>query len=171
MPIEVRSLIKRRRGRPRNETRRRLELALDGANDAVLADMRKATKTWKRRPTFTARIKRVRGGWVTNVFTDDPRWEWISEGTKPYTIRPRGPGYPLRFNVPYKAATASNRLIARQASVGNTVARAYVVHHPGIKARNLNRRIARRHQKTFRVLVESALAVSFLDKGRSRRVK
>ena len=170
MPIKVKSVIKTRRGRRPNYVRERLNLAIDGAMDSILADLRKATGTWKRKPKFTARIRRTSRAWVTEVFTDDPRWEWISEGTKPYLIFPRKPGGRLRFGYPYSPATASNRLVAREAKVGGDVAYVSYVRHPGIKARNLNRRIARRHEKTFRVLVESALDVNFLDKSRSRRI-
>lgn len=188
MPIQVKSLTGRRRGRPSNYVRRRLELALEAATDELVKDMRQATRTWKRKPVFTFRRRAGRAGnkraWIWNVFTDDPRWEWISEGTgihgpkkRTYKIRPKKPGGRLRFGTPYTPATKAAggagrpRFIAQQASVGGDIVYAKEVTHPGIAPRRLNRTITRRHQKRVRILVESALDVSFLDKGRSRRVR
>jgi hypothetical protein len=62
------------------------------------------------------------------VFTPQPLGGWITKGTPPHVIRPRGPGYPLRFFWP---------------KVGREVRFMYV-NHPGTKP---NRFIGRAYRR------------------------
>lgn len=69
------------------------------------------------------------------VTINDQIYTWVSEGTRPHIIRPKGPGYPLRFQVGYKAKTIPGSLTPSGGGKFGAEVRAFEVHHPGTKPR------------------------------------
>lgn len=69
------------------------------------------------------------------VTIDDKVYVWVSEGTRPHTIRPKAPGYPLRFQIGYKAKTIPGSLNPSGGGKFGPEVFAMQVNHPGTKPR------------------------------------
>lgn len=114
----------------------------------VRTDYEKTTRTWKRKPIFVIKWNSDRTG--ATVGTDNDIYKFIDEGTDgPYPITPKRPGYPLRFNVPYRAKTRVMQIGSGSGGAGAKTVRAMAVEHPGIKARKFTPVILRAHKRTF----------------------
>ena len=118
---------------------------------ASKVDFQVTTQTWQHQPKFETKI----GPFGAAVYTTDQRYQWINNGTDPYTIRPRRASA-LRFNVPFRAKTRPGKIRSGKGSRGKRVVYAKVVHHPGITARNFDIVIWQKWQKEFPVLMQQA---------------
>lgn len=156
MVARMKAIVPKKRGAGAANQRKRIELGYERFIGILENDLNQFVKTWKKKPTFRIVRKRQGRDEVIGVFTDDMRWIWIGQGTKPYIIRPRK-AKALRFKSGYSPATAPNRVIARPAqSFGDTV-HAQEVHHPGIKARKFDERLVKRNEKKFRAFMNDAI--------------
>ncbi len=107
-----------------------------------------AVTKWKNKPKFTPALTLTPKLLVSDVNISGKKkavniWHWIDKGTgkfgpkkRPYIIRPKRPGYPLKFQSGYSAITqpVAKINVGSGKSSGPTV-RAMEVKHPGIKAR------------------------------------
>ncbi len=94
------------------------------------------TAGWSHRPNITAKVTFHGGRDVElEVTVDDQIYMWVSEGTRPHIIRPKGPGYPLRFQSGYKAKTQVGSLTPSGGGKFGPEVRAFEVHHPGTRPR------------------------------------
>jgi hypothetical protein len=115
----------------------------------VKQEYESTTRTWKHKPDFE-----ITGSETTaslDVGTDDKIYGYVDKGTKPHIIKPKRPGYPLRFNATgFKAKTVPNRLNPRAGRPAQppTVA-AMAVKHPGNEARNFSKIIQEHSLKRF----------------------
>jgi hypothetical protein len=127
--------------------------AIAGANAAnrvaerVVLYADQTTRGWQHDVEFVAETDLEWGDMFALTFgTGDRIWNWLDKGTglwgprkAKYPIRPRRPGYPLRFRTGYVARTKPNSFQARLSGGGQATgpeARAMHVMHPGIKSRN-----------------------------------
>ena len=103
---------------------RRDEMRLLGgrARDIWQEEAPKKTGEFARNIRFRTFVRGDRVGFTLS--TPQPLKRWITEGTRPHVIVPRGQGYPLRFEVN-----------------GRTVF-AYRVNHPGTKPHPFDERAA-----------------------------
>jgi hypothetical protein len=132
----------------------------------LLAYFEKVTKSWRNAPTFVAQEKITRGGTSISVWPTGPNamiWRYVSRGTQPHIIRPKGRGYPLRFlwggYGSYKArTTTSGGYNGPGRVVGGKIHRPPQVSHPGNKARNFEKHIARWYAPQFRRTMKNAVA-------------
>lgn len=110
----------------------------------MLDDFKRTTKTWKHKPTFSAKVDYGAsvGGVRIQVATDDPIYGYVDLGTKPHIIKPRKKGYPLKFQTGGQPKTEPEVILSVPGRVGKNTARAMVVHHPGTKARKFTKVIA-----------------------------
>ena len=133
---------------------------------ALLAYFEKVTKSWRNRQFFRA----IRHITQTEVRVDvrpigknADIWRYVSRGTRPHIIRPRGAGYPLRFMWggygSYKArTTTSGGYNGPGKVVGGKPTFRMSVKHPGNKARNFEKHIARWYAPQFRRTMKNAVA-------------
>jgi len=94
------------------------------------------TAGWSHRPDISAEITFHGGRDVElQVTINDQIYTWVSGGTRPHVIRPKGPGYPLRFQSGYKAKTIPGSLTPSGGGKFGPEVRAFEVHHPGTAPR------------------------------------
>lgn len=121
----------------------------------VREDYERTTKSWDEQPTFIIKFDADRLGGT--VSTSNKIYHYVDAGTKPHIIKPKRPGYPLRFNVPFKPKTSVMQIKSGAGSRGNTTVRAMVVHHPGTKARKFTQVIQRAHNRAFKRKLEQEI--------------
>jgi len=132
---------------------------------ALLAYFEKVVKSWANAPEFKAKKKITRTEMsvsVTPAGTNADIWRYVSGGTRPHIIRPKGK-YPLRFQWggygSYKARTSTSGGYRGPGRViGGEQVRFMQVNHPGNKARNFERHIARWYAPVFRRTMKNAMA-------------
>ncbi len=145
-------------------------------------EYRKWTSTWQSKPRYKVTIKRdVRKGMITGVVSPTADegllriMHWLNVGTglhgprgSRYPIRPKEPGYPLRFRQTYTPATQPGVIQSvGKASYSGGLVQAWEVMHPGIRARNIVERIITvRSAKYFRGMhkaLNRAMIASFRE--------
>lgn len=110
-----------------------------GVAEAIRADFKATTITWKHKPRFE---KRTKGFADIEIVTDDKIWIMLNYGTKPHLIlpKPTNKSQRLRFRWDgfgsYKAKTKPNFLGSKGATYPKTLVSRRMVRHPGTKARN-----------------------------------
>lgn len=132
----------------------------------LIAYFDKVTASWNNQPQFKARKIINPTGISIEVKPSGPNkkiWEYVSFGTRPHPIKPRGKGYPLRFMWggygSYKArTTTSGGYNGPGKVVGGKVTFRMRVKHPGNKARNFEKHIARWYKPKFERTMKNAVA-------------
>lgn len=137
----------------------------DFADDMERA-LKQPTLTWSKPVTFTRRVDAGATWFRVVVETDDDRYRWTSEGTKPHTIRARIIGGVTRstqarrgvlaFAKFSKAKTAPGQLVAGPGYAGGGMAYAQAVKHPGTKARRFPKAAAKVLKPVFRFRATAA---------------
>ena len=126
----------------------------------------RVTKSWINQPKFASKFRISRRSATVDVFPigiNANIWKYVSKGTRPHVITPKGQGYPLRFKWggkgSYKPRTTTSGGYKGPGKVvrGKTV-RFVRVNHPGNKARNFERHIARWYAPQFRRTMKNAVA-------------
>ncbi|MFZ9755850.1 MAG: hypothetical protein ACO3DK_07455 [Bacteroidia bacterium] len=107
----------------------------------TVRELKRETSYWKRAAVFD--INETDEG--ATISTNDPRYTWVDEGTKPHVIRPRNarvlrwlPGSRVRNEIARRNAMADRSDVAQYASS---------VNHPGIRPRNFTDTVLRRREK------------------------
>ena len=135
---------------PRAVRQEVLEGAGETGQTRALSLFERVTRTWRHKPSFRVRADvrptfvKVAGG------TDDPVFQYVDLGTRPHTIEPRGPGYPLRFASGYRAKTIPGTLSGRRGGSFGREVRAMRVRHPGTRARRFSEMIGKDTLETIR---------------------
>lgn len=128
--------------------------ALNAQALAIKVDFEVTTQTWADQPGF--RIDDA-GPYARIIGTDDANYARLNEGTAPHTIAPRS-GRVLVFRTPFQAKTVPNSISSGPGRRGDTtVIRSGVVHHPGTKARQWDKAIAKKHRRLFRTVMQRAI--------------
>jgi hypothetical protein len=133
---------------------------------ALLTYFRRVTKSWTNEPEFNAKRTITRDAMAVYVNPFGPNadiWKYVSLGTKPHVIRPKGKGYPLKFEWggygSYKSkTTTSGGYKGPGKVVGGKTVRFMQVKHPGNKARRFEKHIARWYAPQFRRTMKNAVA-------------
>lgn len=141
----------------------RQEIIREGIDDAKrqAINMAKATvRTWKGKPTFKGRFFATADQIGVDVTPQGPnaqKWIWLTLGTRKKYPIPKSGRRLLRFRAGYRAKTRVRVIGSRGGgSFGPTVFAQRVIH-PGIKAREFEKEMARRLRKRFKKRVERAL--------------
>lgn len=113
----------------------------------VERDLESTTRTWKHKPKFYTGVSEAGGDYAITAGTDDLRYKWINDGTKPHIIRPRRAPF-LRFRVGGSPKTQPGIIGSGPGSQGDQWRTAQFVQHPGITKRDFMRKIQERRQKT-----------------------
>lgn len=120
---------------------------------------------WENKPDFKARKVIRPSSYTVYVYPAGASadiWRYVSQGTRPHIIKPKGAGYPLKFKWggkgSYKArTTTSGGYKGPGKVVGGKVVRFMKVNHPGNKARNFEKHIARWYNKRFVATMDAAI--------------
>lgn len=138
--------------------------AVEREGRKILKDYENIVKTWKHKPEFkvSTSVTAKTGGVLLEVWTDSKTEEglifkFVDEGTKPHEIRPKGPGYPLRFASAFQPKTKPRTLSSSAGKTGPRDTRAWVVQHPGTEAREYTDEIEKKWQKPFAKDMQDAM--------------
>jgi hypothetical protein len=143
-----------------------IEKALDTiVKPDLLVYFDKVVKSWKNQPEFrvrkTIRLENMR----VYVYPAGPNaeiWKYVSLGTRPHIIKPKGAGYPLRFKWggygSYKPRTTTSGGYNGPGKVaGGKTVHFMRVNHPGNKARGFEKHIARWYKPRFQRIMNDAV--------------
>jgi muconolactone delta-isomerase len=107
----------------------------------TVRELQRQTSYWKRPAVFD--INDTEDG--ATISTDDPRYTWVDEGTRPHVIRPRNsrilrwlPGSSVRNEIARRNNMANRQDVAQFTPV---------VNHPGIRPRHFTDTVMARREK------------------------
>lgn len=122
---------------------------------AVKREFGLTVRTWNKKPDFEI----DETGENVEVKTDDKIYGYVDKGTRPHIIKPKKPGYPLRFNSQgFKPKTVSNSIYARAGRAAQPPQiRAMQVKHPGFVGRFFTVQLAKRSRARFKRNIDKAL--------------
>lgn len=130
--------------------------AAEKTQDIILKEYKAITRTWKHTVTFKVRGPFIRGGRVIGeVTTTDKIYNFVTGGTRAHIIRPRRKF--LRFRTGYRSKTSPRVLGSTAGGSFGAFVLSRGVRHPGIKAREFEQEIARRHEPAHIKRVEAAI--------------
>lgn len=144
----------------------RLELlnGLRAVGKKVLKDFELTTKTWDHKPKFELAISLKGKGPQFLAGTDDEIYRYVNEGTKPHRIRPKR-AKALRFQGTYRAKTTPGVIGSRGGGSSGDVIFSQGVQHPGTKARNFDKQIGKKWEKSFRNEMHEAMKRAKIKSG------
>lgn len=132
------------------------KFANEFANDMLL-DFELTTAFWEHKVKFEKLID-VSGAKVEILIgTDDEIYGYVNNGTKPHKIKPKGKGYPLAFMVGGSPKTTPGKAVSSKGTLGTLPVKAMEVDHPGTKAREFDKQIAKKFEKKFANTAQKAL--------------
>ena len=131
---------------------------------ALVKEFGKVVQNWENKPRFAARKYTNQGAIEVAVYPTGKNkaiWRYVSEGTRPHTIRPKN-AKALRFvwggPGSYKPKTTTKPSWGGPGTVsGGEVVYRQEVHHPGTEARNFEKYIADQYRARFRKEIENAM--------------
>ena len=136
--------------------RKELRGALKGTGKLILSDFKKTTRTWNNKPTFQKKGPlRGKGELAVEVFTENKVYAFVTRGTRAHIIRPARASS-LRFHSGFSPKTRVRVIGSRGGSRSGSTVFAKQVSHPGSKARDFDKEIAKRRQKNLNNLVRLA---------------
>lgn len=125
---------------------------------AIHRDYEKTVATWRHKPKFYA----TRRGTIWYIGTNDTIYGYVEMGTAAHIIRPKDPRGFLHFNRfgfrPKSRVNYIDSYNGSPATRGETYTKE--VHHPGTKARNFSKQIAKKREGQFAKLVRQAVRES-----------
>lgn len=89
------------------------------------------------------------------VWCDDKRLLWVDDGVRPHVEYAHGRA--MVFQASYQAKSKPNRILRGSGSYGGSIVFARRVNHPGIKPRNISKRIAEQTQRNLNREVLAAI--------------
>lgn len=90
------------------------------------------------------------------IATNDARFKWVDDGVRPHTIMARNRKR-MAFPGTYQAKTTPGRVLRGSGRYGGGMVYARIVRHPGIRARNISKRIAEQTQRNVEREVSEAI--------------
>jgi len=161
------SFVKAIKLRPFNKRAMRLSIVagLEEFAEIVQGDLEKTTRTWAEPVDFDIEItqtsKVLEGVKDVKITfeTDDMRWIWTDEGTKPHIIKPKPSNKRglLFFNSKFTPKTKPGSLRSGKGFSGPPKVSKAIVHHPGTKAREFSQQIKKKRALKFRQVMNAAL--------------
>lgn len=134
----------------------------------IKADFEKTTATWKHKPKFEVMVSLTKPGPTVVVDTNDEIYRYVNDGTEAHVILPKK-AKALRFPGTFTSKTVPGVLEARQGSSGGGDVFAKGVLHPGTKARNFDKMIARKWQGLFKREMEAVMRDVAIASGHALR--
>jgi len=143
-----------------DEVEAAIEKSLDANARATQAEYEKTVATWNDKPVFT--ITKTKYG--RSIGTRDKIYKFVDGGTRPHIIKPKGPGYPLRFATGGSPKTKPQIVSSYNGKPGDQPRAAYLVHHPGTKARGFTKILTVRARERQHLYFRDALKLVFHGK-------
>lgn len=154
------SVVKAKQIKPARLKEKEMRLELLNELRKVAKDIRKdfekTTSTWKHKPKFEEVISLAGGGPSVLVGTDDEIYRYVNEGTKKHIIKPKKAKI-LRFPGTYSAKTRPGVIGSSAGGPSGDDVFAHAVMHPGTKARNFEKAISDKWDKTYKRRMEEAM--------------
>jgi len=110
--------------------------------------LQKTVTTWSSKPVFKTEAKTVRDEVRGRAWTEDDRWNWTDQGTRPHYITARRGKY-LTFATGGKPKTKVRTLGSGRGTRGKNWRRVKVVKHPGTTARLWSQEVIKRRRTYF----------------------
>lgn len=145
--------------------RREVEMTIDAkSKPELIAKHDEVVADWDTEIEFKARKFVTKSGIRINVFASGENkmiWIYVTQGTRPHVIKPKRPGYPLRFKWggpgSYKPKTTTAPSFGGPGEVqGGKIVRFPAVNHHGNEPRPFPAQIAREYKPTFSRDMENA---------------
>lgn len=133
--------------------------------EQIRKDFKKTTKNWKVQVDFKVTRKRKGGSYTFAAFTDNEIYGYVNDGTKPHLITAKNAPF-LVFSYPSTPKTQPNVLKSGKGKRGNKWASKKQVKHPGTKARNFDKIIAKRFRDRWVSEANEALRMYMLKNTR-----
>lgn len=130
----------------------------------VDADFGKTYKTWRKSPNFQTVISSSGTKAEFRVTTTDEIYGYVDRGTVPHIIRPRR-AKALAFNVGGMPKTRTNVIGSSAGSAGSGPVFSKEVHHPGTKARDFEKGIAKIWRAKFGARMRKAIDAAAQKSG------
>ena len=140
--------------------REEMKKAAETIRKDALADFKKTTANWKHKPKFASKITLGQGEITVQVATDDAVYGYVDKGTRPHIIRAktkRGLLFKGRIRKS-KPKTIPNVVGSFPGTPGEGWIRKNSVRHPGTKARNFTKHIAKTTKTELQRETKNALA-------------
>lgn len=131
---------------------RAIENALNAAALGVKADYGVVTQTWDTKVRFVIKS----GAGTRTITTTSDIFGYVDLGTRPHLIRARRKPR-LAFRGGYSAKTTPNTIGSQQGGSSGDWRFAKTVKHPGTKARNFSKVIAKKWNKELAVITQRAI--------------
>lgn len=128
------------------------ERVLREVAQSAQSDFEKTVATWDNPPEFEIE-ERPRS---YAVVTDDERYKFVDQGTRPHVIKPTNGNY-LAFQGGYQAKTTPRVIGSRSGGPSGAVVFTQVVNHPGIEAREFTKTIYDKWQDEFPERMQEAI--------------
>ncbi len=149
----------------------RLELlnAMRKFGTKIKKEFDRTTATWKTKVKFNKKIS-LRDGTTVEVFTDNQIYNWVNDGTKgPYPIPKPGNknAKPLAFPGIFRPKTTRHVIGSTAGFKGGGTVVVKSVEHPGIKAREFDKKIMEIMKPTFEKAMEKAMKRAATASGHS----
>lgn len=150
------------------EKEMRLELlnGLRSVGKKVLKDFEATVKTWDHKPKFELAISLKGKGPQFIAGTDDEIYGYVNFGTRPHRIVPKRAKV-LRFRGTYSAKTTPGVIGSKSGGSSGDVVFSKGVNHPGTKARNFDKQIGKKWEKSFRGEMHDAMKRARAKSGHS----
>jgi hypothetical protein len=131
---------------------RHVREAVEDQQKRMVKALEKATSAWEKPVDFETNATNDEGATIS---TEDKRYQWVDEGTKPHVIRPRNarmlrwlPGSNVRNEIARRQARADQRDVAMYAKE---------VKHPGIRPRSFTETVIRKRSRHVYKAIDDAV--------------
>lgn len=131
---------------------RHTKRAIEREQKKIVKALEQATGAWQRPVAFESNVDDDEGATIS---TEDNRYKWVDEGTRPHVIRPRNARI-LRW---LPGSNVRNEIARRQARADQRDAAVYAkeVNNPGIRPRSFTDNVMRRRKRYVYKAIENAL--------------
>lgn len=131
-----------------------IENAFDGAAEGALTDFDTTHATWATPVGFTVTAQ----PYSRIISTDSAIYAFVNDGTRPHPIAPKKPGGVLAFRTGGGPKSSPGVIGSSGGSAGtNQVFTRKPVQHPGTKARDFDKAIAKKWRRAFGKIMQRAI--------------
>jgi len=137
----------------RLDMRKVIQNTLTAQAKAIKADFGVTVQTWDHKPKIAISTP---SPYERAIVVEGDIYAMLNEGTRAHDIKPKRGGV-LRFQGPFRAKTLPNEIASQGGQKGNVTVWSRGVHHPGTKARNWDRVIAKKWQERIGDIFQRAI--------------
>lgn len=129
---------------------------MNGVAQSMKVDFEVTVQTWDDPASFTIEAPSI---WVRIIATEHDIYSMLNKGTKAHDIFPKNKKS-LAFTGPFRSKTVPNQIMSRSGSKGSNqtiLPRGRGVKHPGTKARNWDKTIAKKWRRLAGNIMQRAI--------------